>query len=76
MKWISVKDRLPEDGECVMIYDEVEGVHKTFFVSKPYECEEGGFDKHGFAIVDIEFKDITYWMPLLPKPPHDEQRRV
>jgi hypothetical protein len=70
MEWISVKDRLPCDEQEVLVYDSKRGIHKTFFVYEPYECEEGGFDKHGFAIMDVSFENITHWQPL-PEPPKD-----
>jgi len=67
MKWISVKDRLPDsDNQYVLLYSRplnliYEGTLKggSFFYG----------DKMGFSKdIDDEDCDVTHWMPL-PDPP-------
>lgn len=66
VKWISVKDRLPEIGKSVLIYypywdgDEIQ-------VAK-LEYDEMMFDVCGEF--NIRVGAVTHWMPL-PKPPKD-----
>jgi len=66
-KWISVKDRLPEDGVEVLITDgeniDVSFCELTYFGDDPNEMEWFG------RISPWHFGNITHWMPLpeLPK---------
>ena len=57
MKWISVKDRLPEDGEYVV-----------FPLFGGFEAGEYGKDWMGYW----KNGEIDWWMPL-PEPPQDEE---
>jgi hypothetical protein len=67
-EWISVKDRLPEDNERVLVYHD-DGVIRF------------GINKDGFADVVSSlylkhnhktcFAKVTHWMPL-PEPPKGE----
>ena len=58
MDWISVKERLPEDGKRVLTYSERFGVeigaHRSYWATIP-------------LIVSFE---PTHWMPL-PEPPKE-----
>jgi len=61
-EWISVKERLPEEGELVLISDITQNepaVMVAFFISE--------IGRWGFR--DLEFSP-THWMPL-PSPPHE-----
>ncbi|MBR1749926.1 MAG: DUF551 domain-containing protein [Ruminococcus sp.] len=64
-EWISVKDRLPEDGEEVLIYS------TTNEISMCYYDE----DTHRFNVVDSDLYwneiSVTHWAPL-PEPPKGE----
>ncbi len=66
-QWISVKDRLPEIGEWVLI----NGPEVCQRVAPPSSSWDWEFawatDHQSF----YEPTDITHWM-LLPKPPEDE----
>jgi hypothetical protein len=66
MKWISVKDRLPEDSQEVIIYSEGGKVEAGV-----YYCKEFGFDYYDVSIRDI-IVNVTHWMPL-PEPPRDAE---
>jgi hypothetical protein len=69
MEWISIKDRLPEQNQNVLIID----IHKrmaTAIYSKEKECWDPGY----FDCWDTdhccgrELDETTHWMPL-PEPP-------
>lgn len=78
MKWISVDDRLPEDGILVVfadighgtIYSTVAGSYRneTFFI------DDGGLEASNYdggASIGLHHTmDITHWMKL-PEPPTD-----
>ena len=65
MEWISVKERLPDEGQMVLIAshcpyvdnDEVTICHAQY-------SESGYFDDFGFTFNE----QVTHWMPL-PNPP-------
>ena len=64
-EWISVKDRLPEIGECVLTLDKWGHIRdrELFMFKSGFIC----FRPDGLVPV----KDITHWMPLL-LPPKEE----
>jgi len=63
MKWISVKERLPEEGDSVLFYDSGLG-----------DIEVGQFIRVGWhpewADTIINAKRVTHWM-VLPEPPEE-----
>ena len=63
MDWISVKDRLPENADRVLVSQgEVDDVEIAYY-----------FHGFGWKMLDSEWHNIygvTHWMPL-PKPPED-----
>lgn len=72
-KWISVKDRLPEGIDTVLIAMYTNQNYEPSIVEPAYM----GFDENknrvwkGYSIkgtIFINDKDITHWMPL-PNPP-------
>lgn len=61
-EWISVKDRLPENGKCVLLYSESGGVAEGalsmgFFRQWRWNCK---------------LDDVTHWIPL-PSPPESDK---
>lgn len=81
-KWISLKDRLPEIYDFVLVYANNKGTGEP----KPMSIARWNNSKWEFinhsppmpnygAWMDIEYNmdydDITHWMPL-PKPPKDQ----
>ena len=68
MKWISVEDRLPEKGECVLTFEP----HCIDNPDKGICC----------SVVGSGFTDkksngtpwVTHWMPL-PEPPKEKEKQ-
>ncbi len=62
MEWISVKDRLPEEGQKVLTYlGEFDGCRTNYLILCPYPI---------WACL-LETEEVTHWM-LLPEPPKEE----
>ncbi len=67
-EWISVKDRLPENGAHVLVY-----CHDDPYTTIASYCETEGYGcfreipiGHGY----IYYHDVSHWQPL-PAPPVD-----
>ena len=67
MEWISVEERLPEEGQEVIYYFGHTGIYVGSFYRKyvkeldyPFNCFSGS----GGFLCD----DVTHWMPLPPCP--------
>lgn len=64
MKWISCKDKMPDDGVNVLIYA------GNRMISLAWYDKDMGY----FYICDSDYKysslDVTHWQPL-PEPPKD-----
>lgn len=65
MKWIKCSDRLPEEGQHVLIFDKI-------IYNKIYEKEYGFYDGslNYYCPVGL-IKNASHWMPL-PQHPKDE----
>ena len=64
MEWISVSDRLPEDGIRVLTYAD----NSAMFVASR---DDGWYVDTGEYYYSSPFTNITHWMPL-PEPPKEE----
>lgn len=62
--WISVKDRLPEEGELVLIHRSGERLSVDYMIDLSPEPPAWA------CILDDEFAKVTHWMPL-PEKPYD-----
>lgn len=62
MNWINVKDRLPENLQCVLVYAQGDRNLTAFFKNNIFYC----YDIKSEMLDDIEF--VTHWMPLPPPP--------
>jgi hypothetical protein len=61
MNWISVKDRLPENGQRVMIYNGIE-IMDGFNWWKEDDIFQNDYDQ------EFKKQEVTHWMKL-PDPP-------
>ena len=67
-KWVSVKDRLPEERQKVLTY-----FPERDMIQLQRHCKQAGASPCGFwigAVHWLEDSRITHWMPL-PDPPKD-----
>ncbi len=62
-QWISVKDRLPENGKKVLVYCKEN--------KNDYEIGAYSDTYMGFFVRQTWYENITHWMPL-PEPPKGE----
>lgn len=60
--WISVKERLPEDGGSVLVYSPVGGVAEGVY-SKNYKK----WVQYRWSVFEPK---VTHWMPM-PEPPKE-----
>ena len=73
-KWISVKDRLPEEGQDVLVW--YHGSYDVTYLQKvkPVKLQPPQFNNvemFEWCFYDFEDVDVTYWHPL-PAPPKEE----
>ena len=66
-KWIRVKDRLPDNRQDVIVYNECKEVcGATFFAAGPeWDYSQG----NQFTVSDLD--TVTHWMPF-PNPPEED----
>lgn len=66
-EWISVKDRLPEEMQTVLVFDQIEKISTmTFYTDSMYgKCWSDDYEQ------EINLGWVTHWMPL-PEPPEGE----
>ena len=68
MEWISVKDRLPELDEPVLVFSK--GDYKLSALCKEIPTFEETFKAFDYWEDIDELHHVTHWMPL-PEPPKD-----
>lgn len=73
MEWISVKDRLPENGVNVICVDHGDGLPPLVYISR-YNSSNLKFERYdnrveGDRILQYHFGNVTHWMPF-PEPPN------
>jgi len=64
MEWISVKDRLPEEGKLVLAFEPGERMRVDYIINFPAETPEFIWSN----VRDDNNSKTTHWM-LLPEPP-------
>ena len=65
MTWISVKERLPEDGVNVLAWDRLHDPHERIaFVGRPASLGSVPI----WYTEDDNFLKVTHWQPLPPPP--------
>ncbi len=70
MDWVSVKDKLPEENENVILFDGSEVFCGNFFFGKENRICWGIQACDGICYGNYKKDEITHWMPL-PNPPKD-----
>lgn len=67
LRWISVKDRLPKDGETVLVFDQIEKITAfTFAKDSVYgKCWYDDYEQ------GINLDWVSHWMPLPEAPKED-----
>lgn len=66
MEWISVKDKVPEVGEDVIVFNET---FKSIEIKRRLDEDYPDHSEHNNRIAwEGIFNEIHYWMPLPPKP--------
>jgi hypothetical protein len=69
MEWISVKDKLPKEGEIVWVYYRDKHIHVGYRVYDPLNTEYDPIDGW-YSLEDEKCKWANYWMPIQkPKKP-------
>ena len=66
-RWISVKDRLPEEQQCILAYEKDYGVMWGDYQGIKYSQPVWIVRKQGLIIRTTE---VTHWQPL-PEPPNE-----
>jgi hypothetical protein len=70
-RWISVKERLPKDGEFVLVCNDDKHMMIAKYETETYEWYYK-YTNYDFDIWDNEEQGpVCYWMPL-PEPPKEE----
>lgn len=74
-EWISVQDRLPEDGQRVLGYTPIDGyIFVGFYQKDPMNEKYPGLHrKEWYLITSMRStqkvtKRVTHWMPIPPPP--------
>lgn len=72
-QWISVKDRLPKDGEPVIVI--VSGKVGNITLVDAIELADFSLDEGWILEMWPEWEDpkVIYWMPL-PEPPEEDEK--
>ena len=64
-EWIKCSERMPEEGEAVLVYDDLRQVHEGYYL------RYGDYVSWVIHSYDSSYYDeanVTHWMPL-PEPP-------
>ena len=67
MGWISVKDKLPQDGDEILFYDEGGVVYVANYYNETNAFHEHNADHDGVSAIN---ETVTHWMPF-PEPPQN-----
>jgi len=65
MEWISVKDRLPEDDQCVLMFEKGQDCLPTIGWYEERGCIAGFYVSSSFTNIRMH---VTHWMPLPQEP--------
>lgn len=74
MEWISVKDRMPPDMQCVLVTIESENgkryVQSDIRFNSSRNTWEWAYEAGADYWQDMDYEVVTHWMPL-PEPAED-----
>lgn len=65
MKWISVKEKLPNKNRRVLFYSKNKIIVLGFF------SDDGWTEESSEGICKLNYRNVTHWMPL-PNPPKEK----
>ena len=73
--WISVQDKLPEEGQTVIVWDGEDSLHAKYENGKFYQDVSWCGVDYGNIDNEISSDWVTHWMPapIAPKPPTEEE---
>lgn len=66
-QWIKCSERMPEEGEDVIVYDDLKQVHEGFYLRYG---EHVSWDIYSYKPSYYDEVSVTHWMPL-PEPPQE-----
>jgi hypothetical protein len=64
MKWIKISDKMPNSGDCVLLYSKAGGVSEGAYIGLKKHFEQWRWD--------CVLQNVTHWMPL-PEPPEEKE---
>lgn len=67
IEWIDVEDRLPDNGQVIIIHQREYGVIDNCYFNE--SCKPSFMEKT--LMVETAWVGVTHWMPL-PKPPNQK----
>jgi hypothetical protein len=67
-QWISVKERLPEFGDWVLLYD----IDSNIYRGRLIEDDFAFFATFDGIVFLLEKPGITHWMPVPPEPKEEK----
>jgi len=71
MKWISVKDKLPEDSQEVLVFSDGDFYLANFYIEYMWNDETQSMDNYWSLMPYNSSPAVTHWMPL-SKPPMED----
>ena len=60
IKWVAVQEKMPESGQCVLLYSSKSGVGEGAWISA-----KGHFEQWRWNAI---LTNVSHWMPM-PEPP-------
>lgn len=66
-QWIKCSERMPEEGENVIVYDNLKQVHECFYLRYG---DHVSWEIYSYNPSYYDEVNVTHWMPL-PEPPQE-----
>lgn len=74
MEWISVKDRVPDKYQDVLVYLTRGEIDVRYRLGEEYPDDPDVYNRYVWSDQGVA-NDISFWMPL-PKPPETPQKSI